>query len=64
MQKMNEENTGSVMPEVRFFHQLLPMMFLFLLIGYGLILRPNLLQVDPLPLELVFLLASCFTALF
>ena len=61
MQKMNEENTGLVMPEVRFFHQLLPMIFLFMLIGYGLILRPNFLQVDPLPLELVFLLASCFS---
>lgn len=53
--------SGSVTPRVTFAHQLLPMIFLFVLIGYGLIFRPNYLAVNPLPLELIFLLASCFS---
>ena len=56
-----EEPKLDSVPELHFMYQLLPMIFLFLLIGYGLIFRPHFLSLNPLPLELIFLLASCFS---
>lgn len=47
--------------QVRFYHAVLPVAFLSLLIGYGLIARPRFLDQDALPLEIVFLLASVFS---
>ena len=46
---------------VRFIFLLLPLLFLSLLIGYGLVLRPHLYELPPFPLEIVFLLAAVFT---
>ena len=48
-------------PKVKFIHLLLPLLFLSMLIGYGLIWRPHFANQHPLPLEVVFLLASCFS---
>ncbi|HAA17216.1 MAG TPA: sodium:proton antiporter, partial [Cytophagales bacterium] len=46
---------------VRFIHQLLPLLFLATLIGYGLVWLPLGAGRSALPLELVFLLAACFS---
>lgn len=46
---------------VRFLFILLPLFFLTLLIGYGLVIRPQFLGLAPFPLEIVFLLAAVFT---
>lgn len=46
--------------EVRFVHALLPILFLMLLIGYGLILRPHVFGQPPFPLEIVFIAAASF----
>ena len=48
-------------PKVKFIHLLLPLVFLSLLIGYGLIWRPHFANQQALPLEVVFLLASCYS---
>jgi NhaC family Na+:H+ antiporter len=48
-------------PKVKFVHLLLPLVFLTVLIGYGLIWRPHFANQQALPLEIVFLLASCFS---
>jgi Na+:H+ antiporter, NhaC family len=48
-------------PRVKFIHLLLPLVFLSILIGYGLIWRPQFAGQQALPLEVVFLLASCFS---
>lgn len=47
--------------EVRFYHAVLPVAFLSIMIGYGLILRPQFLNQEAFPLEIVFLLASVFS---
>lgn len=46
--------------KITFFQSLLPVAFLFLLIIYGLIMRPVFLKQEALPLEIVFLTASVF----
>ncbi len=46
---------------IRFIHILLPLLFLTLIIAYGLILRPKVYDLPPFPLEIVFLLAAAFT---
>ena len=46
---------------LRLRHALLPVLFLLSVILFGLILRPRLLGLDPLPLEIVFILAAAFT---
>ena len=46
---------------VRFIFVLLPLLFLTLIIAYGLVLRPKLYGLPPFPLEIVFLLAAAFT---
>ena len=48
-------------PKVKFIHLLLPLVFLSVLIGYGLIWRPHFVNQPSLPLEVVFLLASCYS---
>jgi Na+:H+ antiporter, NhaC family len=47
--------------EVKFYHAVMPVAFLSLLIGYGLILRPQFLGQEAFPLEVVFLIASVFS---
>lgn len=47
--------------EISFFYILLPLLFLFLVIAYGLIIGPSLFDTKPFPLEVVFLLAAIFT---
>ena len=47
-------------PEIGFFHAVLPVAFLALMIGYGLILRPQFLNQEAFPLEMVFLISSVF----
>jgi NhaC family Na+:H+ antiporter len=44
-----------------FFQLILPVLFLSILIGYGLIWRPLFANEPALPLEVVFLLAGCFS---
>ena len=43
-----------------FLQALLPVLFLFLIIIYGLVIRPVFLNQDPLPLEIIFLTAAIF----
>ena len=43
-----------------FLHALLPILFLAILVTYGLILRPHLLGQPAFPLEVVFVLAAAF----
>ena len=45
----------------RFLHAVLPIAFLGLLIGYGLVARPLFLDQEALPLEIIFILASVFS---
>lgn len=47
--------------KVKFIYLLLPLVFLSVLIGYGLIWRPHFANQQALPLEVVFLLASCYS---
>ena len=47
--------------EVKFYHAVMPVAFLSLLISYGLILRPQFLGQEAFPLEVVFLIASVFS---
>ena len=46
---------------VRFIFILLPLLFLILIIAYGLVLRPQFYGQSAFPLEMVFLLAAVFT---
>jgi NhaC family Na+:H+ antiporter len=46
--------------ELSLFQAALPIVFLLLLIVYGLILRPQLFDQPPFPLEIVFVLAAVF----
>ncbi len=52
---------GSPVKKVAFIYILLPIIFLSILIGYGLILRPNFLDQPAMPLEIVFMLAAVFS---
>ncbi len=45
-------------PEIRFHHAALPIVCLAALVVYGLILRPQVWELPPFPLEVVFLLAA------
>ncbi|MCE7991836.1 MAG: sodium:proton antiporter [Roseivirga sp.] len=47
--------------KVRFIHALMPVLFLSILIGYGLIARPLFFGQTAFPLEVVFLIASMFS---
>jgi NhaC family Na+:H+ antiporter len=47
--------------EVTFLHALLPILFLIVLVLYGLIIRPLFLDRDALALETIFILASFFS---
>lgn len=47
--------------EVRFIHALMPILFLSIFIGYGLIARPLFFEQVAFPLEVVFLIASMFS---
>lgn len=47
-------------PEVKFYHAVLPVAFLSIMIGYGLIIRPQFLNQEAFPLEIVFLVSSVF----
>lgn len=46
--------------KIRFFYLLLPILFLLLLIIYGLILRPHFFGQPPFPLEVLFIFAATF----
>jgi len=54
--------TKSSKKEVAFIHLLVPILFLLLLIVYGLILQPQVFDQPPFPLEIVFLLAAAFSS--
>ena len=41
---------------------LLPLLFLFILISFGLVIGPNYFGMQPFPLEIIFLLAAIFSA--
>lgn len=41
---------------------LLPLLFLFILISFGLVIGPNYFGMRPFPLEIIFLLAAVFSA--
>lgn len=56
---MNAENQ-SERAQTSFFHAVLPIGFLTVVILYGLIVRPLFLDQEPLALEFVFILASFF----
>lgn len=49
------------MPQVKFIHQLLPILVVSLIIGFGMIIGPAWLATDPIPLEMVFFLAASYT---
>lgn len=42
---------------------LLPLLFLFVLISFGLVIGPNYFGMQPFPLEIIFLLAAIFSAI-
>jgi len=46
--------------EVKFYQALMPVVVLLSLIIYGLLLRPKLFAQEPLPLEIIFILAAAF----
>jgi len=48
---------------VSFSHALLPILFLAVLVTYGLILRPHVLGLTAFPLEVVFILAAAFAVI-
>jgi len=54
--------TKSSKKNVAFIHLLLPILFLLILIIYGLILQPQVFDQPPFPLEIVFLLAAAFSS--
>jgi len=56
---MPQEPSGK---DVRFIHVLLPILFLLVLIIYGLILQPQVFNKEAFPLEIVFLLATVFSS--
>ncbi len=45
--------------EISLLQAALPILFLLVLIVYGLILRPHVFEQSPFPLEIVFIFASC-----
>ena len=47
-------------PKISFINQVSPVLFLALLIIYGMVLRPNFFQQSSFPLEVVFMLAAVF----
>lgn len=47
--------------EITFVQALLPVLFLLLLVIYGLILRPHMFNQTAFPLEILFILAAIFT---
>jgi len=47
--------------EIAFIHALLPVLFLLMLVVYGLLIRPLFLKEDALALETIFICASCFS---
>lgn len=47
--------------EIRFIHAVLPILFLLLLIVFGLIIGPQFLEQPPFPLEVIFILAAAFS---
>ncbi len=47
-------------PDLSFFQIILPVLFLGIIIIYGLVIRPIFLEQPAFPLEIVFLLASVF----
>lgn len=47
--------------KVKLWQALLPVLFLLGIIVYGLILRPRVLSLEPMQLEIVFILAAAFT---
>ncbi|MFC2133087.1 Na+/H+ antiporter NhaC [Bacteroidota bacterium] len=55
---MNKKDKST---ELKFVYHLLPILFLFFLITYGLILRPLVFNLSPFPLEIVFILAAIFS---
>jgi hypothetical protein len=58
---LNKNSTNPTGPgEIKFGHALLPVLFLVALIVYGLILRPHAYGLPPIPLEVLFILASVF----
>lgn len=48
--------------KLKIYQLLLPLIFLFLIISFGLLIGPNYYGFDPFPLEIIFLLAAVFTA--
>lgn len=48
-------------PTIRFRHAVLPILVLLGLVGYGLIWRPQRLELAAFPLEVVFILAAVYT---
>ena len=50
----------SLKPSTSFTIKILPVLFLGLLIFYGMVLRPKVYQQPPFPLEVVFMLAAVF----
>ena len=53
--------TNNSKSNISFFHLVLPVCILGVLILYGLILQPKVFDKPAFPLEVVFLLASCFS---
>lgn len=49
------------MPQVKFIHQLLPLLVVTLIIAFGLVIGPRYLDTDQVPLEMVFFLAASYT---
>ena len=49
------------MPQIRFIHQLLPILVVALLIAFGLVIGPQLLDIPAIPLEILFFLAASYT---
>jgi Na+:H+ antiporter, NhaC family len=58
---MRADLNKAITKELKFWQVLLPVLFLIALISYSLILRPRFLGQEPLPLEIVFILAAAFT---
>ncbi len=60
------QNEKTILPEAKdspsFIHLLLPIIFLTILIVYGLIIQPRVFNLPAFPLEIVFLLATVFSS--
>ena len=52
---------NNLKPNISFFHLVLPVCILSVLIIYGLILQPKVFDKSAFPLEIVFFLATCFS---